>query len=372
VGQHLPRYQRLAGYAIAREPLPRTRLGKYRRFLLLRLYQQALAGAAARQPAELSTADRDFLRHPLAGEVWQLLQQRYPQRPFDLEASLQLDLGVDSLEWITLSLELERRLGIGLDEADVAEVYTVRELIAAAQRAARRPAARSAPPASGHADADRRWIQPGHPGRRLLAATLFAVNWLLMRLLFRLKREGPDRVLPEGRFVIVANHASDLDPLVMAAALPYRSMRRVWWGGDVARLFAGPLRRFLCRSLHIFPVDERAPAASLALAEEVLQRGDALIWFPEAWRSPTGEVQHFLPGIGTLIERTGATALPAYIDGAFAAMPRWARVPRLHPISVRFGDARTADELRGGTGDTPAERITGNLERAVAELGRRT
>jgi hypothetical protein len=53
-------------------------------------------------------------------------------------------------------------------------------------------------------------------------------------------------------------------------------------------------------------------------------------------------------------------------------MPRWARVPRLHPISVRFGDARTADELRGGTGDTPAERITGNLERAVAELGRRT
>jgi long-chain acyl-CoA synthetase len=189
-----------------------------------------------------------------------------------------------------------------------------------------------------------------------------------MRLLFGVRRAAP--ALPEGRFVIVANHVSDLDPLVLAAALPYATLRRVYWGGDVARLFAGPLRRFFCRAVHIFPVDERAPAASLALAEQVLRRGDALIWFPEAWRSPTGELQPFLPGIGTLIERTGATALPARIEGAFEAMPRWAKLPRLHPISVRLGDVTAAEDLRGGDGDTPAERITRNLQQAVAALGR--
>src|SRR3546814_14381540 len=94
-----------------------------------------------------------------------------------------------------------------------------------------------------------------------------------MRLLFRGKREGLSGAPPMGPLVVVANHVSDLDPLVMAAVLPFRTLRRVYWGGDVARLFAGPVRRFFCRALHIFPVDERAPAASLALAAAVMKRG---------------------------------------------------------------------------------------------------
>ena len=372
VGQRLPSYQRIAGYAIVREPLPRTRLGKYRRFLLPELYQQALSGAIDRKPAELSDADREFLRDPLAGQVWQILQQRYPQGVLDLEANLQLDLGIDSLEWVTLSLELERRLGVTLAESDVAEVYTVRALVEAVQRAGSRPEGEARPTAARQAVGDERWIRPGHLGHRLLAIALFSANWLLMRLLFRLKREGLDGPLPSGPLVIVANHASDLDPLVMAGAVPLGTLRRAYWGGDVARLFAGPVRRFLCRALHVFPVDERAPAASLALAEAVLQRGDALIWFPESWRSPTGELQQFLPGIGTLIERTGATALPAYIDGTFQAMPRWARIPRPHPVTVRFGSAQTADALRRGDADTAAECITDSLQQAVGGLAARS
>ncbi len=376
-GRELPRYQRLAGYAVVREPLPRTRLGKFRRFLLPELYRRARDGSTAREAAEPSAADRELLRQPLAARLWRLLEQRYPRQPLDLDSSLQLDLGVDSLEWITLSLEIERQLGIRLDEAEVAEVYSLRDLVAAVQGAAARPQAAQTPADAGSAGDAARWIRPGHLGHRLLAAALFAVNRVLMRLLFGVRRAAapgtqPGGALPEGRFVIVANHVSDLDPLVLAAALPYRTLRRVYWGGDVARLFAGPLRRFFCRALHIFPVDERAPAASLALAEQVLRRGDALIWFPEAWRSPTGELQSFLPGIGTLIERTGATALPARIDGAFEAMPRWAKLPRLHPIAVRLGEATAADALRGGDGGTPAERITRNLQQAVADLGRPT
>ena len=367
-GQALPRYQRLAGYAVVREPLPRTRLGKYRRFLLPELYRQALSGGARREPAKLSAADRDFLRQPLVGQVWQLLRQRYPQRDFDLDASLQLDLGVDSLEWVSLSLEIERRVGIALEEAEVAEVDTVRQLMEAVLRAAERPQA--AGEALSVSDADR-WLRPGHLGHRLLAVTLFAVNRAVLRGLFRLKRRGAADSLPTGRFIIVANHVSDLDPLALAAALPLRTLRRVYWGGDIARLFGGPVRRFLCRALHIFPVDERAPGASLALAERVLQRGDALIWFPESWRSPTGEVQAFLPGIGVLIERTGATAVPAYIDGTFEAMPRWARWPRLHPIRVRFGRALDSAAL-SEDGDASPERIAQRLQRVVSELARGT
>lgn len=372
VAQHLPSYQRLAGYAIVQQPLPRTRLGKYRRFLLPDLYEKARTGRAAPEPAELSEEERAFLRQPLAREVWQLLEKRYPDAPLALDSSLQLDLGIDSLEWITLGLELERRVGVRLNEAELAEVYTVRDLIEAVQQAAKRPAAAEAQEETEPRllDERRRWTQPGHVGHDLLAAVLFAVNRGLMKLLFRLRARNLDKLPPPGRFIIVANHVSDLDPLALAAALPYRVMRRVYWGGDVARLFSGPLRRFVCRALHIFPVDERAPAASLAMAEAVLERGDALIWFPESWRSPDGELQSFLPGIGNLVEKSGAIAVPVYIDGAFQAMPRWARLPRPHPIHVRFGDPLTPEALAQGSGDTPAGRITRSLQDAVAALAR--
>src|SRR3546814_15604392 len=83
----------------------------------------------------------------------------------------------------------------------------------------------------------------------------------------------------------------------------------------------------------------------------------------------SSDLQQFLPGIGTLVERSGASTLPAYIDGAFEAMPRWAKVPRLHPITVRFGAAQPAEVLRGGSDGGAAEHIHAALrERRSDEL----
>src|SRR5690606_20244555 len=118
--------------------------------------------------------------------------------------------------------------------------------------------------------------------------------------LFRLKVEGLDHLPPRGPYILVANHASDLDPLVLAASLPLPVLRRIWWGGDAGRLFRGRVLPALARAANIFPVDERAPETSLALAMAVLERDDALAWFPESWRSPDGEIQRFLPGIGLI------------------------------------------------------------------------
>jgi long-chain acyl-CoA synthetase len=112
-------------------------------------------------------------------------------------------------------------------------------------------------------------------------------------------------------------------------------------------------------------VDELAPARALDLGTRVLARGETLIWFPESWRSPDGTVQEFLPGIGVLVARSGATIVPAYIAGAFEAMPRDRRLPRLVPIRVRFGE--TLPATRFGDGATPQE-IAAALRAAVARL----
>src|SRR5690606_27838844 len=116
----------------------------------------------------------------------------------------------------------------------------------------------------------------------------------------------------------------------------------------------------------IFPVDELAPARALDLGAAVLARGQALVWFPESWRSPDGSLQEFLPGIGLLVARSGATVVPAYVDGAFAAMPRDRRLPRAVPIAIRFGPPVTAASL--GAPDTPPQEIAARLRDEVAKL----
>ena len=372
LSRRLPSFQRVSGFAIAREPLPRTRLGKFMRYRLPQVYERARKGAAPPAPAAPSQEDRALLGRPPARKVWDYLRARYPRATLTLETIPQLDLGVDSLEWVTITLELEDRFGIKLTEDEISRVITVRDLLQAATAAGRRAAAPPAErPPQGLAPDQERWLRPPGAALAALGMVLYALNWTLMRLVFRLRVAGAESLPQRGPYVLVANHASDLDPLALAAALPLSRMREVYWGGDVARLFSRAVTRLPCRALHIFPVDERSPASSLALASEVLARDNALAWFPEMWRSPTGELQRFLPGVGMLLARSGAPVVPVFISGTFEAMPRWRRLPRPHRISVTLGPPLDATELEGaGEGGTAYDRIASALRDRVAGLSR--
>ncbi|HSR55397.1 MAG TPA: lysophospholipid acyltransferase family protein, partial [Alphaproteobacteria bacterium] len=140
-------------------------------------------------------------------------------------------------------------------------------------------------------------------------------------------------------------------------------------GGEVTRLFTGALGRAFARIANIFPVDERRPRQALDLAGEILERGDALGWFPESWRTPTGELQRFLPGVGQLLTDHPVQVIPAYIAGSFQVLPRHARLPRLYPVEVRFGSSVTPNTLEAeGHGETTQDRIADGLRKRVAAL----
>jgi long-chain acyl-CoA synthetase len=129
VAQHLPSYERLAGFALTDQPLPRTRLGKYRRFLLPSLYAQAAAGGGRRVGHALTPEDTVLLRDPTAAAVWSLLQQRDPDQALDLDLNLSLDLSLDSFAWMEVTILLEDRLGIHLSDADIGRIETIRDLL---------------------------------------------------------------------------------------------------------------------------------------------------------------------------------------------------------------------------------------------------
>jgi long-chain acyl-CoA synthetase len=100
------------------------------------------------------------------------------------------------------------------------------------------------------------------------------------------------------------------------------------------------------------------------MARAVLARGEALVWFPESWRSPDGALQRFLPGIGLVLDGLGqVTVIPAHIRGAFEAMPRDARLPRRHPVRIAFGAP-----VKVGSLDVPAGEARQRAEALAASL----
>jgi long-chain acyl-CoA synthetase len=285
--------------------------------------------------------------------TWDWLVARSRDRRVTPDTSPQLDLGIDSLEWMDLTLEMRERSGVELSEEAIAEIATVRDLLRAAIDAAEAGTGRpgAAPlerPEELLSEEQRRWLEPAGVVVRSLEGAVYAVNRALMRGLFGVRAEGLERVPAHEHVVFAPNHRSLLDPFAVAAVLPLPRLRQTFWGGATVWLFTNPLARSFSRIANAVPVDPRRTAiSSLALGAAILQRRQNLVWFPEGRRSPTGELQRFLPGVGMLLERFRVPVVPVFIHGTERALPPGHVLPRRARVTVVFGDPIHPDALTG-------------------------
>jgi long-chain acyl-CoA synthetase len=377
--KRLPSYQRISDYAISREPLEFTRLGKLRRHVLEERYERARRGKAdvadigPVAPGEMSGEDRALLENAVAMDVWKMLAERHPDRRLAPETSMQLDLGVDSLGWVNLTLEISEKTGVELDEDAIESIDTVRDLLREVASGACGTTRRSSPlerPEEVLDDRQRRWLKPLGPVRSALARSMFALNRIMMKGPFRLRVQGSENLPDEGPFIIAPNHVSYLDAFAVAAALDYSVLRRTYWAGWTGAAFSNPLTRLISRLAQVVPIDlGRTGLSSLAFGAAVLRRGQNLIWFAEGERSPTGSLQPFKPGVGMLLSYYPVPVVPVFIRGTYEAMPRGKFLRRLEQITVTFGEP--FDPRGFHESARPREQVVEAIRERVAELGRR-
>ena len=380
VSRTLSSYQNLAEYRLTGESLPRTRLGKIRRHLVEERYD--MAGAADRGEGrsedtawpreELSIEDEALLADERAARTFDLVRKRAGRARLTFDSDLGLDIGIDSIEWLNLSLEISEATGVGLSESAIAEIRTVRELL-------QRVTGGSEPgidletalsdPDQVLSESDRRWLDPPGPLGKCVAYAGATLNMLLVRAVFRLRVTGLENLPVDAPCVLTPNHASYLDPLIIGAALGPGRLRHFCWAGWTGMLFRGPLSRAISRAARVLPIDPVGRAASsLAYGAAALKRKTSLIWFPEGARSIDGRLGTFRPGIGLVTDHWPARIVPVVIAGSFEAWPRGRRWPRPHPVRVSFLPAVDAAVLaRDGKGDTNAERIVNGLRRRMAD-----
>jgi long-chain acyl-CoA synthetase len=381
-GRRLRPYERIAEFAVTTEPLPKTRMGKVQRHELAERFERAKSGKGDSRKTgpmpekEMPGEDQELLRDPAAAAVWAWLAERSPHARLTPDSSLRMDLDVDSMEWLNLTLEIGRRAGVQLGEDAIGRVQTVRDLLQEVSAAAKGDGSQLDEaldnPRKALSAQQRQWLQSLGPVQTALARGLYLGNRALMRACFRVQVQGREHLPAHGSYVVAPNHVSYLDPFVLAAALDHARLRKLCWAAWTGTAFQNPLTRAVSRLARAVPIDpDRAVISSLALAAAVLKRGDSLVWFPEGARSADGTLQALRPGLGILLEHHAAVVVPAHIQGAHEAWPPRAALPRPHRIRIFFGEAITSAELeREGTGATRGERITKSLEKRLKKLAR--
>lgn len=166
-------------------------------------------------------------------------------------------------------------------------------------------------------------------------ATLRWVFNALLRLGFGLDVTGEEHLPRSGPVILAANHGSQIDPLVMAAAVPRRCTFLA-----AAELLTMPILGTLIRPFRPVPIKRgRSDRGAIQECLARLGRGEALVIFPEGKISTDGRPQPAHDGLAFLAAQARVPIIPVGIAGTYEVWPLGTRMPRRGRITVRIGEA---------------------------------
>ncbi len=177
--------------------------------------------------------------------------------------------------------------------------------------------------------------------------------WILVNMLYRVRPTGLDNIPVNGPAVLVCNHVSFVDALLIGGSIQ-RPVRFVMY----YKIFRIPLLRFIfktAKAIAIAPAKEDATLLANAFEniDEELRAGHIVCIFPEGGITRDGEIQNFRPGIEKIIERRPVPVIPIALGGIWGSwfsrqsggglrkIPGrlWAKV------DVRIGEAVPAEDV---------------------------
>ena len=316
----VPHHKKVLHFTLVDHELPKTRLGKLKRFLLPSLAAHALVMHDDRP--EPDTAEyrmlRDYLESALDAQV-------HPDQ------HLEYDVGLDSLAKIELDSFLEKVFGVPLPEDDPASHYTIGQL---SEVIAKLKTKSEGENADWHSIL-REQIDYRPPTSIYMMRLMRFLTAPLFTLYFRLRGTGVDR-LPKSPFILAPNHQSFYDGVFLSILLPDRVLRDTYFmaAGKHVRT---PFTRFNARHSNLLVMDiNRDLKGTLQRAAVLLRAGKNLVIFPEGARSRDGKLNQFKRTFAILAKELNVPVVPVAVSGAYAAFPIDRKIPKHGKIRLTF------------------------------------
>jgi len=373
--------KRISSYEIWQDDLPRTTTRKIKRFEVekrVRANQGKTLDDGAELPAEkpLTSEEAAWLEKPDVQRALKIIRESSgsDREKITPTLNLELDLGFDSMQRVEVLSRLEEELGGNIEESQLTDIYSVRDLVDALLQSA--ASGETAPRAAFAGWKTILAEDPDDPDVLALAhpSRLNDTFWYLVTRLFQmvafdrldLKVSGLEKLPKKGPFILSSNHQSYLDPVVLAAVLPEDIFKNLFAVGT-SEIFGTGFMRRLARSIKVVVVD---PDANLIPAMRAgafgLRHGISLVLYPEGERSIDGTPRIFKKGAAILSIHLQVPIVPVAIEGFHEIWPRNRGFQGFKPVKMVFGDP-ILPPPESEASEQAYEKLTADLKARIVE-----
>ncbi len=374
----LPSYKRIMGFVIRKEDFPRTHLRKIKRYEIIKEYTDDIIQVTSEQPV-FSPEDREILDLDITKRIMGFLSAQL-NKDVQLSSHLELDLGIDSLGRVELSLGLESALAMKIPQGVIERALTVRDLIRNIRQVTINRDSKILVSQELFRHKDWSQILSESPPEGVLKKIRIDINFFdrvliyifksilesIFRLCWFLRVEGKESIPLNGPYILCSNHASYLDGFIIFSSIPFKCSANLFFIGH-AKIFEHPLVSWTVKSAHLISIDPLTHLTeALQAARFVIKHKKIICVFPEGSRSIDGKVQEFKKGVGILAKELDIPLVPVYIKNSHRGWPRGRRFPRPYPLRLIFGKPLYWREL-----GSDYSSIVRRLRDEVLKLGRK-
>jgi long-chain acyl-CoA synthetase len=384
LSQQIASTKRIGSYEIWQEDLPRTTTRKIKRFEVekrVKANQTRRVDDDSELPAErpLTADEMAWLDQPGVQRALKIVHgsARTAMAALRPTHNLELDLGLDSMQRVELLSLLEEQLGGNVEESQLAEIYTVRDLADAVLQSA---ASGAGGPGTRPTFAGWKAILAEEPDASDVLAlarpqAFSNAFWYMVSRLIQvialdrcdLRVRGIEKLPKTGPYILSSNHQSYLDPLLLASVLPAPVFDKLFAVGT-SDIFGKGFMLRLARSLRVVVLD---PDANLIPAMRAgafgLRQGRPLILYPEGERSIDGTPKMFKKGAAILSIHLQVPIVPVAIEGFYEAWPRNKPFQGFTPLKMVFGDP-ILPPPESAASEVAYEKLTAELKERVVEM----
>lgn len=328
-----PAYRKILEIKIVKEELPKTKLGKLRRFMLKDVIKNLDKPKAEEKKNEIKIdkSDKEYRT-----KEFQALSD-YMKKEHDLEITpdshIEIDLGLDSLDVVEMNAFIEKTFDFSVNEDEAGGIKVIRDIceyIRVHSNAYHSESVNWGDILNERVDykLPKSWAVGLF---RILTAPIF-------KFYLKLTKKGQEKISSEPR-IYVLNHESFADAFALGHMFTYKQAKDVYFFA-IKKHFEKPVRRFFADNGNIVLVDiNKNLKESLQIAAEVLKENKSLVIFPEGARTRDGEIHDFKKFFAILSKELNIPVTVMGIKGFYESMPFGSSFPRSGSVEIEvLGD----------------------------------
>ena len=310
-------YKKVLDYKLVEDELPKTRLGKTKRFMLPELYKK-------------DEKVKEKVEEPQTQEYQAIKEFVAKLKGFEPgpEENLELDLGMDSLDKVELLAYVESTFGIKIDEEKFAEMPNLKLLSEYISEKAE---------FFMNSEVDWKKIIDKAPNREIkngwLINALRPLIYVILKMYFRLKIDRTNKISDEPQ-IFVSNHQSFVDALVLGALIPSKIQKKTFFLA-INWYFKKGIMKYVADNGNIILVDidknVKETVEEIALH---IKNGKNVLIFPEGARTKNGKVGKFKKVFAIIAKELNVDVQCLGIKGGYEAYSRFMKFPLPKRIEV--------------------------------------